>query len=84
MGAFVGIEYRVQPRLKELWGTGRGDLFGVDPVGIVDRCGLCWNVLALERVYLEIVPMNCLFSAEVREGRGDVGGRHAGGCFRFC
>ena len=44
MGAFFGIEYRVQPRFKELWGAGRGELFGVDSVGIdVGSVGLCYE-----------------------------------------
>ena len=64
MGAFVGIEYRVQPRLEEFWGADCGDLFGLDSVGIVDRYGLCWIVLALKRICLDCVPMSCSFSAE--------------------
>ena len=72
MGAFVGIEYRVQPRLREFWGADRGDLFGVDSVGIDDRCGLGWIELALKRICLDCVPMSCLFSAEVRGGGGEL------------
>ena len=40
----------------------------MDSVGIVDRCGLCWIGLALKRIFLDCVPMSCLFSAEERGG----------------